>query len=261
MKIKTLFFLIIIYFSINCLNNYSKKVHQNEQIDAIKNSPKILKRVTTDGGDLLLREAPNTKAKILLKIRNGDYVEFLEENPEITVINGKSGNWTKVSFEGKAGWVFGGYIRDLQKGSRNTIKICEKGGIDSGIEESLEKEFGQIGNTLPYKHLLDGTTINKKENNDIFAYNKKFNGEITLSYFAEYGRGEIVVIFKNRKLNEVFEMFRKCDSRLVSNEDLNTINVLSFDFIDKDEPENTFWEQIIFSTDGNNIIVNKLWSD
>ncbi|WP_125172488.1 SH3 domain-containing protein [Leptospira levettii] len=254
-------FLILITIQIHCLKMSPISVNQDGKIGASNLSKTIYKRVITNGGDLLLRDAPNTKANIILKIRNGDYVKFIEEKPETILLNGKSGNWTKVSYEEKIGWVFGSYIRDLQKGSTNTIKTCEKGGIDSGIEQSLEHEFGQIGNALPYKHLLNGTIIDNKNTNDISAYNKSYKENITLSYFEEYGHGEIVVIFKNRKLKNVFEMFQKCDSRLLTNEDLNTVNLLTFDFIDRDEPDNSFWEQIIFSTDGKDTVVNKLWSD
>ncbi|XDD45237.1 SH3 domain-containing protein [Leptospira sp. WS39.C2] len=261
MNLNKLLFLLFVILYINCLPISPKTVNQNEKSQAVEESRTILKRVITNGGDLLLRDAPNTKGNIILKIRNGDYVNFIEEKPETIFINGQSGNWTKVSYDKKIGWVFGSYIRDLQKGSTNTIETCEKGGIDSGIEQSLEKEFGQIGNSLPYKHLLNDTIIDKRNNNDISAYNKIYKENIILSYFAEYGHGEMVVIFKNRNLKNIFEMFQKCDSRLITNENLNTINVLTFDFIDRDEPENSFWEQIIFSTDGKDTVVNKIWSD
>jgi hypothetical protein len=110
-------------------------------------------RVDTDKDNLLLRESPNTKSKIIIKIENYTYVDVLEIHPDTVTINQRKGNWTKILYNDKTGWVFGGYLRDLRKASINTIDDCPEGGISNGIEQSLEKEFGKLVITYPIKTL------------------------------------------------------------------------------------------------------------
>jgi hypothetical protein len=257
MKYTNLNFLLLIYL-------ISSSTFSNptiESVETISNNSNILKmmRVDTDKDNLLLRESPNTKSKIIIKIENYTYVDVLEIHPDTVTINQRKGNWTKILYNDKTGWVFGGYLRDLRKASINTIDDCPEGGISNGIEQSLEKEFGKIGDYLPHKNPMSGKSV--KNGEYIEAYNLKFKGNIIYSHFAEYGHGEIVVVFKNRSFKEVFQRFQKCDSRFQTDEILSKTNFLAFDFIDKDEPEVYYWEYFYFYKDGSDTIVTYTWTD
>ncbi|WP_167879900.1 hypothetical protein, partial [Leptospira levettii] len=141
----------------------------------------------------------------------------------------------------------------------NTITDCTKGGISQGIEQSLEEEFGKIGDYLPHKNPLSNESFKNSEYID--AYNLKFKGNILYSHFAEYGHGEIVVVFKNRSFKEVFQRFQKCDSRFQTDENLSKTNSLYFDFIDRDEPDVYFWQYYFFYKSGSDTIVTYTWTD
>lgn len=64
--------------------------------------------VPKDG--LNMREEPSPTGRRILTIPKGAQVMKLEEKPESLKIDTIEGRWTKVSWEGKTGWVFGGFL-------------------------------------------------------------------------------------------------------------------------------------------------------
>ncbi len=65
--------------------------------------------ITAEKG-LRMREAPSETAKIIILIPHGSEISFLEEQGREMTIGGAKGKWTKVSWQGREGWVFGGFL-------------------------------------------------------------------------------------------------------------------------------------------------------
>jgi hypothetical protein len=59
---------------------------------------------------LNMREEPSPTGKKMLTIPYRQEVLKLEEKPESFTIDKTEGKWTKVSWRGKTGWVFGGFL-------------------------------------------------------------------------------------------------------------------------------------------------------
>jgi hypothetical protein len=79
-------------------------------------------RVNALGG-LRMRELPDVSAPVVVLLPQGAEVAVIESSgPEIQLA-GKTGRWTKISFEGKTGWVFGGF---LDSGSPATTTVVPK---------------------------------------------------------------------------------------------------------------------------------------
>jgi len=73
---------------------------------------------TTDGqkaevqaaAGLTMREEPGTSGKSILIIPNGSTVKVIEKGTTEETISGKTAFWYKVDWNGKKGWVFGGFL-------------------------------------------------------------------------------------------------------------------------------------------------------
>jgi uncharacterized protein YgiM (DUF1202 family) len=59
---------------------------------------------------LNMRTEPSVTGKKMLTIPKGAQVQKLEEKPESFKIDNIEGKWTKISWQGKIGWVFGGFL-------------------------------------------------------------------------------------------------------------------------------------------------------
>lgn len=59
---------------------------------------------------LRLREAPSETARIITLIPHGSEVRFRGEEDREMTIGGAKGKWTKVSWQGREGWAFGGFL-------------------------------------------------------------------------------------------------------------------------------------------------------
>jgi len=59
---------------------------------------------------LNMREEPSQTGKKIMTIRHGAMVQVLETKPETFTIGKTEGKWTKVSYNDKTGWVFGGFL-------------------------------------------------------------------------------------------------------------------------------------------------------
>jgi hypothetical protein len=80
--------------------------------------------VTAEKG-LKMRETPSVSGReIMLIPRNGE-VEFLEEQAQEVTIAGTKGKWTMISWKGRKGWVFGGFLSAVKPDSNSTIGIID----------------------------------------------------------------------------------------------------------------------------------------
>ena len=71
--------------------------------------------VTANSG-LLIRAEPSTSAKKLGLALHGSQVTGIEQSQKLMSIQGKTGKWTKVSFEEITGWSFGGFLSQKKPG-------------------------------------------------------------------------------------------------------------------------------------------------
>ena len=74
-------------------------------------------KVETGGGPLIMRESPDRQARPLGNIPDSTIVAFVEETGNEVEIAGKKGKWTKISWETKTGWVFGGFLMEIPMGA------------------------------------------------------------------------------------------------------------------------------------------------
>jgi len=90
---------------VGCLIAPTKSLHS-------KDHPQYLK-VETGGGPLVMRDAPDKQGKPLGNIPNGEIVALVETIGDESVIAGKKGKWTKITWESKTGWAFGGFLNEV----------------------------------------------------------------------------------------------------------------------------------------------------
>jgi hypothetical protein len=67
-------------------------------------------RIVNVAEGLNLRDAPSMDGKILALVPFNAEVKALEETGDTVAIQGASGKWTRVEWNGKRGWVFGGFF-------------------------------------------------------------------------------------------------------------------------------------------------------
>lgn len=87
---------------------------------------------------LNMREEPSPTGKKMLTIPYRQEVQKLEEKPESFTIDKTPGKWTKVSYNGKTGWVFGGFLssyHSAEESSRN---------VNVNTKVSVEEHFAAI---------------------------------------------------------------------------------------------------------------------
>jgi hypothetical protein len=78
--------------------------------------PRYMK-VETGGSPLVMRESPDRQGRPLGNIPDSTIVAFVEETGNEVEIAGKKGKWTKISWETKTGWVFGGFLSEVPMGA------------------------------------------------------------------------------------------------------------------------------------------------
>lgn len=104
---------IFLTLACSCKPQSQTEISPSVESNAISKAGNLL-YVNSKGG-LRMREEANTESKIVILIPNGSQVEELESSSETVEINGKSGRWTKVKFDGNEGWVFGAFLTDVAK--------------------------------------------------------------------------------------------------------------------------------------------------
>ena len=57
-----------------------------------------------------MRNAPSTSGKKVNVIAFGTQVLLISEKGDSIELAGKVGRWSEVSWDGKTGWVFGGFL-------------------------------------------------------------------------------------------------------------------------------------------------------
>jgi len=123
--------LIIVFLTSVIFTGYSPLYSEN-------GDSKIM-AVDTSAG-LKMRSGPDQKSDVLAVIPNGKTVIVIEEKPEEMTIGNRKGKWCKVEYDGKTGWVFGGFLKESNESSislLNTLPI-------SGRLRSLNNDSGSF---------------------------------------------------------------------------------------------------------------------
>lgn len=66
---------------------------------------------TNEGSNLRLREGTSLNANILTSIPDKSKVVIIEYSNKVDLIDGQSGNWYKIKYDDKTGWVWGNFIK------------------------------------------------------------------------------------------------------------------------------------------------------
>lgn len=121
---KKLLLLVIIFLSTN--------------VCAIDNT----KYATAKNG-LRMRESPNINSKIILKISHNEKVQIIEQKSDPVIFDNISGNWTKVKYNNTVGWVFGGFLGNLNFSDKFNIGLFynEKVYIEITKDDIIDEMF------------------------------------------------------------------------------------------------------------------------
>jgi uncharacterized protein YgiM (DUF1202 family) len=92
------------------------------------------KKMSVDAnGGLRMRDSANLDGNIISTIPNGTTVSVLTETGETVTISNRTGRWTQVSWNGKSGWVFGGFLADPE--------LCNYSDLCGNWKEKKEYPF------------------------------------------------------------------------------------------------------------------------
>ncbi len=111
-------------------------------------------------GGLNMRKDPTLNGEVVALVPNGSSVSLLEEKDTAIEIKGIKGKWTKITWEGKTGWAFGGFLKSGSSANTGSDieadeligKTCSFGeGPDSGSFTLL------ANNSITGSNLLGGS--------------------------------------------------------------------------------------------------------
>lgn len=101
--------IILIATAIISFYNYGQTKTDSKGEPAVK--------VVNASGGLRMRSSPDIKGDLIVVIPEKRAVEVLEESGEALSISGRIGRWNRVLYNGRTGWVFGGFLSDPENGS------------------------------------------------------------------------------------------------------------------------------------------------
>lgn len=102
--------LINITISLSVLSTSAISAQSSEQLVIVKPA-------------VVFRDGPDLNGKIIGKIPFGKAVTVIDRGGPEANLMGLTGNWTKVSFGGKTGWVFGAFLDSVE--SRKYFQILD----------------------------------------------------------------------------------------------------------------------------------------
>ena len=107
---------------------------------------------------LNMREEPSITGKKILTIPKGAQVQKLEERPESFKIDNIEGKWTKISWQGETGWVFGGFLTapEPKQGGLTGSANNEGSSVEPSPQAILESiQSGNVENRNVYHFWFD----------------------------------------------------------------------------------------------------------
>jgi hypothetical protein len=180
MKIKTI--------GVLCLLAVMIAACSKEGNDA-KNSESVM--YVDAGAGLRMRSSADTGAAVILTIPNGSQVTVLEiAEPQIE-ISGKTGRWTKVQYQGKEGWVFGGFLSQAAPSSSLRDRLVQQG-LDLNDFSSADRaeSAGNLCTGFRMAFHEDGTFVAQGPDSCSGTYTISGDG-VALQYNYKYETGDI----------------------------------------------------------------------
>ncbi len=74
---------------------------------------------------LRMRETPDTSGKVIVVIPDKAEVKFISEKSETVTIGSTTGKWTEIEWQGKKGWVFGGFLKKVDPNAAEAPKTFD----------------------------------------------------------------------------------------------------------------------------------------
>ena len=172
-----------------------------------QNSNPLLYNLATSG--LYLRSQPKAQSRAITKIPYGTKVEVLEK----TGIFGKSGwiedEWLKVHFRGRSGYVFAGYLSQLQ--------APEKENTLGRLSDVLAAYAGTA-------FIAKEQAIETVEGRSLHCY-QPFSGQIELETETQDGWSTTILTIPS---NDLFDSYILLEALLYWNNDLALLDSLRF---------------------------------
>ena len=88
-------------------------------------------------GGLRMRNRPSTEGELVLLVPEREMVQVYEETGDIQAISGATGKWTRINYDDRTGWVFGGFLSGSPPGQRELYPLLNE---FTGKWIRLEKE-------------------------------------------------------------------------------------------------------------------------
>lgn len=207
-----------------CITAFACK--EKKQPDSGKTGGKktvTFKTVTAKGG-LRMRGAPSTKGAITGLLPESTMVKVIKESGADITIAGKTGKWTKVDFNGKKGWVFGGFLKNatdpgLENVPDSKIDVSAIMGKNCGFKLKPDEYADEVtftikkDNTFTAECLLHGSgkakvtgTYSQLPDPTVWRYRLKGTAkalhiaEKARRYTDKFNKGSLVINKKNGKL-------------------------------------------------------------
>lgn len=143
------------------------------------------------GAGLRMRSSADTGAAVIVTIPNGSQVAVLEiAEPQIE-ISGKTGRWTKVQYQGKEGWVFGGFLSQAAPSSSLRNRLVQQG-LDLNDFSSADRAESASNVCTGFKMAFheDGTFVAQGPDSCSGTYTISGDG-VALQYNYKYETGDI----------------------------------------------------------------------
>lgn len=158
---------------------------------------------------LMLRERPTIHSKVIGVIPNKHIVKLIEKTNNTEIINNIKGTWVKVNWSNKIGYVFGGYLSNIDidrvtslKSDITTIDLTDSKKLLIKSNGSIDY-YLLISNEHPYlASIKNGKIISKLLISDgklkdykIEFNHKNFSFELTVQLFEPMGSSSGVATY------------------------------------------------------------------
>jgi uncharacterized protein YgiM (DUF1202 family) len=120
---KIFILLTVILFLSNCTQNNEEHLYKDKYL------------VTSKKG-INLRELPEKKGKVIYLIPSNEKVTIIKETKKQDIIDGISSPWYFINYKSYSGWVFGGYLKNVNEITK--IQISKSGIGPIKIGDSFE---------------------------------------------------------------------------------------------------------------------------
>ncbi len=140
---------------------------------------------------LRIRDKPNQSAKKLGVIPFGEKVNWLAENDEIVYLAGTHGKWTKIKWGETIGWVYGGFLSEMNP-EQSEAEIIDD--INRSLTTFYSDKWEESISFCRVELIGYGFTLTKK------GSIKKGNNEFDIKKTYRYEKGISVLINQGYKM-------------------------------------------------------------